>query len=71
MQTALASVGGESRALTSNHEIKVCALRIEPFEAGERERQLRSELHEIPETIAKLCRPDDVGKDAVGGQVGR
>lgn len=55
MQKALASVGGDDRALISEHEIRVCALRTEIFEAGEHEKLLDGEWCDAPETSLRFA----------------
>lgn len=55
MQIALAAVGGGQRALVSEHELRVCGLQTEIFEANGREKRLRGELSDVSETSMRLA----------------
>lgn len=55
MQIALASVGGDQRALFLEHELGVCGLRTGIFEANERGKRLRGELSDVPGASMRLA----------------
>lgn len=63
MQIALAAADCDQRALISEHELRVCGLRTEIFEANEREKRLKPELGQSASTSALRAVGGEIGQD--------